>query len=64
MVVPKFSALAAAITPPLRCTKRFTSASPSPVPFPGSFVVKYGSNMRNNTSIMLSLDYVKAAQTT
>ena len=39
-VVPSFSALSAATMPALRSTKRLTSARPSPVPFPGSLVVK------------------------
>ena len=49
-VVPAPGSLSTAIVPPVCVTIPYEVASPSPVPSPGAFVVKNGSNARTRVS--------------
>jgi hypothetical protein len=51
--VPAPHSLSIPIAPPRSSANRRTSASPTPVPVPGAFVVKYGVNARDKTSSVM-----------
>ena len=63
-VVPRPGALSTTISPLLCVTMPYVMASPRPVPLPGSFVVKKGSNRCSMTSGPIPIPVSRTVSTT